>query len=147
MHTEPREEPVKHSAMLTVTSMLSILLFTLHMADDIVRGVEKGNMYNFAALPTAAVWMFGALVLAGRRSGYVIMLLGSLYGLLLPFAHMRGRGIGVAFAKSEGLFFFAWTLLALGLTCFFSLLLSMRELWSLRRSAQPKPVTPPLPLG
>jgi len=29
---------MKHSVMLTITSLLSILLFTFHFADDIVRG-------------------------------------------------------------------------------------------------------------
>jgi hypothetical protein len=31
---------MKHNIMLTITSLLSILLMTLHLADDIVRGME-----------------------------------------------------------------------------------------------------------
>jgi len=34
---------MKNSVMLTITSLLSILLFTFHLTDDIVRGVEKGG--------------------------------------------------------------------------------------------------------
>lgn len=34
---------MKHHVILTITSLLSILLFTFHLADDIVRGFEKGR--------------------------------------------------------------------------------------------------------
>ena len=67
---------MRHSAALTVTSLLSVLLFTFHLADDIVRGIEKGGLGNLTAVPIFVVWMYGTLVLAERRSGYVIMLLG-----------------------------------------------------------------------
>ena len=49
---------------------------------------------------------------------------------------MMGKGVG-AIAKSSGGFFFVWTLLALGVTAVFSLILSARGLWSLRRG-QPR---------
>jgi hypothetical protein len=45
---------------------------------------------------------------------------------------MRGAGVGGEFAKSSGAFFFVWTLLALGVTGTFSVILSMYGLWSLR---------------
>ena len=31
---------MKHSVMLTIASLLSILFFTFHLADDIVRGIR-----------------------------------------------------------------------------------------------------------
>jgi len=68
-------------------------------------------------------------VLAERRSGYVIILLGSLFGLLVPVIHMKGAGVGGAIAKSSGAFFFIWTLLALGVTALFSVIHSPRGLW------------------
>jgi hypothetical protein len=68
-------------------------------------------------------------VLAERRSGYVIILLGSLLGLLVPVIHMKGAGVGGAIAKSSGAFFFIWTLLVLGVTALFSVTLSARALW------------------
>jgi len=68
-------------------------------------------------------------VLAEKRSGYVIILLGSLLGLLVPVIHMKGAGVGGAIAKSSGAFFFIWTLLALGVTALFSIILSARGLW------------------
>ena len=127
---------MKHSVMLTIASLLSILFFTFHLADDIVRGFEKGGAYNLTAVPIFVVWLYGTLVLAERRSGYVIVLLGSLLSLAVPVLHMKGKGVGVAsgIANSSGGFFFIWTLIALGVTALFSVILSARGLWSLRRS-------------
>jgi hypothetical protein len=42
---------------------------------------------------------------------------------------MKGAGVGGAIAKSSGAFFFIWTLLALGVTALFSVILSARALW------------------
>jgi hypothetical protein len=48
---------------------------------------------------------------------------------------MIGSGlVGGDIAKSNGAFFFVWTLIALGVTTLFSVILSARGLWSLRRS-------------
>ena len=126
---------MKQSTMLTIASLLSILLFTFHLADDIVRGFEKGGVWNLTAVPIFVVWLYGTLVLAERRSGYVVVLLGSLLGLAAPVLHMTGRGVGAGsrIAESSGAFFFIWTLIALGVTALFSVILSMRGLWSLRR--------------
>jgi hypothetical protein len=127
---------MKQHHMLTVASLLSILFFTFHLADDIVRGFEKGGVANLiTAVPTAVLWLYGTLVLAERRSGYVIILLGSLLGLIIPILHMGfGKGLGGPMAKSgEGAFFFIWTIIAIGVTSLFSVILSARGLWSLQR--------------
>jgi hypothetical protein len=123
---------MKHNAMLTIASLLSIILTTFHLADDIIRGMEKGGVSTLVAVPILVVWLYGTLVLAGRRSGYVIILLGSLLGLAVPVIHMMGKGVGVGsnIANSSGAFFFVWTLLALGVTALFSVILSVRGLWS-----------------
>ena len=124
---------MKHGVMLTIASLLSILFFTFHLADDIVRGFEKGGVYNLTAVPIFVVWLYGTLVLAERRSGYIIILLGSLLSLAVPLLHMKGKGVGVAsgIANSSGGFFFIWTIIALGVTALFSVILSVRGLWSL----------------
>ena len=57
---------------LTIASLLSILFFTFHLADDIVRGIEPGQLSNLAAVATFVFWMYGTLVLSERRSGYII---------------------------------------------------------------------------
>jgi hypothetical protein len=126
---------MKHSVMLTIASLLSILFFTLHLADDIVRGMEPGTFTNLSAVPTFVFWLYGTLVLSERRSGYIITLLGGLFALLAPLAHMRGKGVGIAssLGHSSGHFFFVWTLIAIGVTGLFSVILSVRGLWSLQR--------------
>jgi hypothetical protein len=80
----------RRDVLLTITSLLSVLLAALHVADDIVRGFEPGGFKNVSGIMIMAVWLNGALVLAERRSGYVIMLLGSLLGTVIPLAHMTG---------------------------------------------------------
>jgi len=100
---------MKHNDMLTVASLLSLLLLTFHLTDDIVRGMEPGGLSNLiGGVLISVVWLYGTLVLAGRRSGYVIIILGSLLGLAVPYIHMRGKGVGVAsgIANSSGGFFF-----------------------------------------
>ena len=127
---------MKHNLMLTIASLLSLLFLTLHLTDDIVRGMEPGGLSNLiGGVLISVVWLYGTLVLAERRSGYIIIILGSLLGLGVPFIHMRGKGVGVAsgIANSSGGFFFVWTLIALGVTALFSVILSARGLWSLRR--------------
>ena len=123
----------KYDVLLTITSLLSILLLTFHLADDIVRGFEKGNVSNLAAVPIFVVWLYGTLVLAKRRSGYIIILLASLLSLGVPVIHMMVKGVGPGSRVfgSHGGFFFVWTLIAMGVTGLFSLILSVHGLWRL----------------
>jgi hypothetical protein len=127
---------MKHNVTLTIASLLSILFMTFHLTDDIIRGFEKGGLSNLTAVPILVVWLYGTLVLAERRSGYVILLLGSLLGLAVPVLHMMGKGVGAGsrIANSSGAFFFIWTIIALGVTALFSVILSLRGLWSLKRA-------------
>ena len=126
---------MKHNLMLTFASLLSILFFTFHLTDDIVRGFEKGGLFNLTFLPICVLWLYGSLFLAERRSGYIIVFLGSLLSLAVPILHMMGKGVGVdgPIATSSGAFFFIWTLIAIGVTALFSVILSARGLWMLRR--------------
>ena len=128
---------MKNSVMLTITSLLLVLFLTFHLAHDIVRGFEPGGLSNLiGTVLISAVWLYGTLVLAERRSGYIIMLLGSLLSLAVPVIHMKGKGVGVtsSLANSSGHFFFVWILIAIGVTSLFTAILSARGLWSLRRS-------------
>jgi len=121
---------MKQTLVLTIASLLSILFTTFHLADDIVRGMEPGTLSDLIAVPILVVWLYGTLVLAEKRSGYVIILLGSLLGMLVPVIHMKGAGVGGAIAQSSGAFFFIWTLYALGVTSLFSVILAVRGLWA-----------------
>jgi hypothetical protein len=121
---------MKHNVTLTVASLLSILLGMFHLADDIARGMSPGGLPNLLVVVVFVVWLYGTLVLAGRRSGYVVILVASLLSMAVPVIHLRG-GVGFGTNRSNGVFFI-WTLLALGVTALFSVVLSVRGLRSLK---------------
>ena len=120
---------MKQTAILTTTSLLSILLLTLHITDDIVRGISKAEPSNTALL-VLAVFLYGTLVPPERRSGHVIMLLVGLFAVAMPVIHMRGAHYP-EIATSPGGFFFVWTLWALGGLGGVTFILSARGLWNL----------------
>jgi hypothetical protein len=126
---------MKHTVTLTMTSLLSILLLTLHVTDDIVRGISKAEPSNIA-LVVLVIFLYGTLVLAERRAGHVIMLLLGFFAAAMPVIHMRGARYP-EIAKSDGGFFFVWTLWALGGLGGFTFILSARGLWTLRRRQNP----------
>jgi hypothetical protein len=126
---------MKENTILIVTCLLSILLATLHVTDDIVRGISKAEPSNIA-LVVLVVFLYGTLLLAGRRSGYVITLLVGLFAAAMPVLHMRGVHYS-EIARSAGGFFFVWTLWALGGLGGLTFILSARGLWSLR-AGQPR---------
>jgi hypothetical protein len=128
-------EAMKEDTILVVTCLLSILLSTLHVTDDIVRGISKAEPSNIA-LVVLVVFLYGTLLLAGRRSGYIIMLLVGLFAAAMPVLHMRGVRYS-EIARSAGGFFFVWTLWALGGLGGLTFVLSARGLWSLR-ARQPR---------
>jgi hypothetical protein len=124
---------MKRSVMLTITSLLSILLFSLHWADEVARGLEPGTMSAFGGLLILAVWLSATLVFADRRWGLILILLGAILASGVPVLHMQGRGlVGKRIAaNSNGAFFWVWTNIALGASGMLSLVLSARALWSL----------------
>src|ERR1044071_6831042 len=122
---------MKPKAVLRITSLLSILLLTLHVTDDIVRGISKAEPSN-TALVVLVIWLYGTLVLAETRLGHVIMFLVGLFAAAMPVMHMRGAHYPEIAASSGG-FFFVWTLWALGALGGVTMILAARGLWSLRR--------------
>lgn len=130
---------MKPNALLTIASLLSLLFLTFHLAGDIVYGFEPGGLSNLVgAVLISVVWLYGILMLSERRSGYIIMLLGGLLSMFVPYVHMKGKGVGVAsrIANTSGHFFFVWTLIAIGVLGLFSAILAARGLWNMpwRRS-------------
>jgi hypothetical protein len=130
---------MKNSAMLKIASLLSLLFLSFHLTGDIVYGYEPGGLSNLVVMVVVScIWLCGALLLSERRSGHIIMLLGALLAMFVPYVHMRGKGVGLAsrLAGTSGHFFFVWTLLAIGMLGFFSVILALRGLWSMpwRRS-------------
>jgi len=130
---------MKRDLMLTITSLLSILFMTFHLTQDTLHahaGSPEAGGSTLVAVPIIVVWLYGTLVLAERRSGYVIMLVGSILAMSMPVFHVVGlRGIFTGeFAKYSGAFLFFWTFFVLGTTGMFSFILSVRGLWRLRQS-------------
>jgi hypothetical protein len=123
---------MKQTALLTMTSLILLVLSTIHLADDIVRGFEKGQLSNLTVIPLCLVWLYGAVMLADRPTGHVIVFLTSLLGMFVPYVHMSGRGVGLEsrIAHTEGALLFVWTLLAMGAIGAFGVVLSARALWN-----------------
>jgi hypothetical protein len=133
---------MKENLMLSIMSLLSILFMTFHLTDDTLRaraGTSEAGGLTLIAVPILVVWLYGTLVLAERRSGHVIMLIGALLGMGMPVLHVM-LGPGGVFSgqlvKSSGGFLFVWTLHVMGVTGMFSLILSARGLWSLQRDGR-----------
>jgi hypothetical protein len=127
---------MKHTVALTIMSLLSALLLTFHLTDDIVRGFEPGKLSTETGVLIIVAYLCGTLVLAERRSGYAIILLGSILSAGVPVIHMRGAGlVGGRVANSSGMFFWVWTMIALGVAATLSAILAARELWSSSRGS------------
>jgi hypothetical protein len=124
---------MKQTTMLTTASLLSILFMTLHMTGDILFKMSPAGLVNLFVVLVFVVQLYGTLVLSGRRAGYIIIFLGSVLGLVIPVVHMKGtRGLlGGDIGNSGQAFLFVWTMLALGITATFSIILSARALLSL----------------
>ena len=139
---------MKRNVTLIITSLLSILFMTFHMTQDTLYarpGTAESTGSTLVAVPVLVIWLYGTLVLTERRSGYVLMLVGSLIAIGMPVIHMLGpmgamsrpiRVFGGEVGKSGGAFLFFWTLMVLGVTGTFSLLLAANGLWGTRGKAR-----------
>ena len=126
---------MKHRVTPTIMSLLSILFFSFHWADEVARGLEPGTLTAVWGLLILAIWLSATLVFPERRWGRVIILLGSIMASAVPVLHMRGRGLVLGrygTTNAHAVFFWVWTNVALGVSGMSSLVLSVRELWSFR---------------
>ena len=129
---------MKHNLLLTISSLVSILFMTFHMTQDTLHaraGSPEAGGSTLVAVPILVVWLYGTLLLGERRSGHVIMLIGSILAMGMPVIHVMGpRGIfNVEFAKYSGAFLFFWSFFILSVSGMLSFILSVRGLWNMRR--------------
>ena len=114
-----------------MTSLLSIFLVLFHVSEDIVRGFEPGGFKHIQTILTMSLWTYGTVALSGRRSGYILMLLGALLGSLVSIAHMRGPGlVGGRIANTDGMLLWVLSELLLGVTACVSAVLAAQGLWN-----------------
>ena len=128
--------------VLTITALLSVLLASFHLSDDIVLGIEPGGVSNYTGVLILAGYLFATLMLEERRWAHAIVLLVSLGSAAIPYLHMTGVGlVGGRVTNADGKFFWVWTLMALGVTAIISALLAAHGLWRLqfRRRADVTP--------
>ena len=123
---------MKRNMTLTIMSLLTLVLFTLHLADDTIHAKDGMDAIGTTITLAIAIGLLYATVeLAGRRLGYVIILLGGLASAYMPYLHTMGPR-----ATRWG-FFFVWTMIAMAVTGLFAAILAARELW---RSYRTRPV-------
>ena len=126
---------MKRHTDLTISSLLSVILLSFHLAQDALRetpGTWPAQEGNLVAILILLVYLCGTLLLAGRRSGLVIMLLGGFFAAAMPVVHLTAPRFGMV--PRPHAHFFMWTLIALGVTGLFSMILAGRELWRFKRA-------------
>ena len=114
---------MKHNVRLTVVSLLTLLLLTLHLTHDTIRQAEGSVKYPIPVV-VFSLWLYATLMAPDRVWGYIVMLFGGLFGAAMIVVHANGTVVG----KSGG-FFFVWTMFALSATGWVTLILSARGLW------------------
>ena len=120
---------MKDRVTLIVTSLLTIFLLVLHLTIEIVHGVEPGKVSTYIGVAVLAVWMYGALPLADRRAGTIIMLIGGILATGISILHMRGAGLaGGRIGQTGDAFLWVSTLLTFSVTGTFSVLLAAKGL-------------------
>ena len=124
---------MKPDTTLAIVSVLAVALMAVHLSQDIVFGYDPSGPSNLTGVAILAVWLYAALALSGRRSGYMIRILGSFFAAMMPVIHMSGRGVREEVVTSGGGLFFLWTLMALGVSGGVALVLSLQGLWRLER--------------
>ena len=121
---------MKQNLTLTISSLLSLVLTTFHLTHDALHasdGMTPGDVT--IVLVIMLTLLYGTVELAGRRAGFIIMLLGGVAAASMPYLH------GVGPRSTRWGFFFVWTLFALGVSGSFTAILAVQALW---RSLRPR---------
>lgn len=126
---------MKPNDLLTVTSVVSIVLLSVHVADDIAHGFDTAGLMNFIGIVVLAGFLYATLIFRERLAGRIVMLLVALFALGMPVIHLRSVHINETAQASSGTFFI-WTLWALGVTGILGLVLAVQEFLSRRSSAE-----------
>jgi TM2 domain-containing membrane protein YozV len=128
-------QSMNRNSSLIVASLLTILFTTFHGAHDMILGYAPAGFFNLPVIVVLFLWLYATLAIGERRLPYVVVMIMSLLASAVPIIHMTGQKglVGRSAPGSAGAFFFAWTLVAVGITAMLSVVLSVRGLWTLRR--------------
>lgn len=118
---------VRRLDLLAQTSLLSALLLSLHISQDIVLGLDRAGLNHLVGVAILLVIVCGAVLLRERLLGTVIMLLGGVMAAGMLPLHMR-NGLRPEFLARDGALLFVWTLYVLGVMGSFSVLLAVGAL-------------------
>lgn len=122
---------MKQNLTLTIASLFTLVLTSFHFTHDILHdtaGLTASDTSILLAI--MVVLLFATVELAGRRLGYVLLLLGGIAAAYMPYLHTMGPR-----ATRWG-FFFVWTMLMMGVTGTFMAILSARALWRSRATVR-----------
>jgi hypothetical protein len=123
---------MSRSLVLRIASLISVCLMTIHLTSDILLQFASGGLTNLFAIVIFALWTYATLLLTERRSGFIIMFLGSLVGLAVPIVHMKAHGglFNSEVVRCGDAFVFVWVQLVLGVTALLTAVMSLQALWS-----------------
>ena len=115
---------MKRNLALIISSLSLILLFSLHLTQDFMHDQKGADVTGtIICLSILVVFLYGTLELGTRRVGYVIMMLGGLASLGMPFLHTLGpRAIRWGFD-------FVWVMIMEGTLGAFVAIVAAQELW------------------
>ena len=134
---------MKKNDLLAQTSLISLILVSIHLPDDYVHGFDKHVVSNPYPILIFVVWLCGLLLLRERLVGRIILLLGGVFAVAMPVIHLNGH-FPPDFATSDGAFRFVWILYAAGTTGSLTVILAVRELLGRRSSPTARPPSSPL---
>ena len=121
--------------MLTISSLLSTFLLSIHLSQDALlekRGTWSAGPGNLVAIAILFFLLSGPTLLSGRRSGYVIMLLGGIFAVAMPVLHLTGGRFNPE--RHSDALLFMWILIALGVTGLFSVILAIQSIRGMKVS-------------
>ncbi len=113
-----------NTRMLKITSVISVVLFILHVAGDLSLGYEKGSVYP--VVPIALVFLIGATILGDNLAGRIIMFLEGIASALMPVLHWKLYAVADQGALG---YWFRAIVLSLGVTGGFGALLAALVMW------------------
>lgn len=119
---------MRKNDLLALMSLISLVLLSMHVADDYVQGFDKHPVDNPYGILFFVLVACGIFLFRERVIGRVILLLGGLFAAAMPITHLNGR-LPADFARADGAFRFVWTLYALGTTSALAVILAARELF------------------